>query len=192
MHRYCVVGEALHVVEQVEASGMHGRIHISEDAKNAVFSLPSSETLNQPSPDTSHGSINQAHPNAAVYVCVPNTDSELIMHDQVIKTYWIDRWDSDFARSLEGAMVQQRSYGEFNLLRPGQEALLMHRTSHTTVPAPDSANEPDAADHGTVEQQQDAPTVLTLEVPQTVEVQPTASGEQFHITEIPTATVGRE
>ena len=175
MHRYCVVGEALHVVEQVEASGMHGRIHISEDAKNAVFSLASSETLNQPLPDTSHGSINQAHPNAAVYVCVPNTNSELIMHDQVIKTYWIDRWDSDFARSLEGAMVKQRSYGEFNLLRPGQEALLMHRTSHTT----DAANELDAAAHRTVEQQQDALTVLTLEVPQTVEVQPIASGGNF-------------
>ncbi|OQV14607.1 putative Receptor-type guanylate cyclase gcy-3 [Hypsibius exemplaris] len=134
MHRYCVVGDALRVVEEVEASGMHGRVHLSEAAKNAIFAVASSETLDGPAAPADTESVTLNHPNRAKYVCVRNTDAELIMHGRIIKTYWIDRRDSDFARSLEGAMVKKRSYGEVNLLHPGQEALLRHRTSQAVLP----------------------------------------------------------
>ena len=136
MHRYCVVGDALHVVERVEAAGMHGRVHISEDSKNAIFALPSSEILERK--DSYLDPTQEGHPNTLKYVCVPNREEELELHGQPIHTYWIDYRDSNFARSLSGARLEDRNLGEINFVLPKHEP--SGQQVANSINAPSTAN----------------------------------------------------
>ncbi|GAU91297.1 hypothetical protein RvY_03579 [Ramazzottius varieornatus] len=142
MHRYCVVGDALHVVERVEAAGMHGRVHISEDSKNAIFAVLSTESLERK--DSYLDPTQDGHPNSLRYVCVPNREEELELHGEPIHTYWIDYRDSDFARSLDGARLADRNLGDINFVLPKHKPSGQVTTgssspssgTHSTLPSP--------------------------------------------------------
>ncbi|XP_055348625.1 uncharacterized protein LOC129595595 isoform X2 [Paramacrobiotus metropolitanus] len=107
MHRYCVAGDALSIVERVEAAGKHGRVHISESTKRALFPVRSSESISSGVSESEPTSAD--HPNYALYTVFPNPAEEVELEGQIIKTFWIDRRKSPIERQIRASFVKRPS-----------------------------------------------------------------------------------
>lgn len=136
MHRYCVVGDALSIVELVEAAGKHGRVHITEDTRNALFPKVSEETIYSTENDQEDVHL-ENHPNYKLYTLVANPEEEVVLDGKIIKTFWIDR-----KRPPPSRYVRSSFKKESRMVLGGHDTSASDKTDRSNTLIPSASTQP--------------------------------------------------